>query len=133
MSRANGSSKPEKAAGTSRERHPGRLRAALAVLLGERLVPLQIHAEWAEYQMAFDDLLKRLSAQLARQAKAERARVERLLEAEAVPSPSLESQGFGPTSHPKAELYRRAAQARPSPLPRPEVLSAMTHHPEAPE
>lgn len=57
-----------------------RLRASAAVMRGHRLVPQQIHAEWIEYQQLLDDLLKRLSAQLARQAKAEKVRVKQLLE-----------------------------------------------------
>lgn len=121
MSTANGSREPETKAETSRERAPGRLRAALAVLAGERLVPLQLQAEWAEYQMVFDDLLKRLSAQLARQAKAEKARLDRLtVEA---PSPSSDAPVSASSHrHPKAALYERARQALPSPHPRPEVL-----------
>lgn len=43
-------------------------------------MPAQIHAEWIEYQQLLDDLLKRLSAQLARQARSEKARLRKLLE-----------------------------------------------------
>jgi uncharacterized protein YyaL (SSP411 family) len=57
-----------------------RLRASAQVMRGHRLVPAQIHAEWIEYQQLLDDLLKRLSAQLARQARSEKARVKQLLE-----------------------------------------------------
>lgn len=57
---------------------PGRFRAAMSVLRGERLVPLQIHAEWIEYQQIFDDILTRWSASLARDAKSEKKRVDRL-------------------------------------------------------
>lgn len=61
-------------------RSPGRLRSAWSVLRGEALVPAQIVAEWAEYQQIFNDLLQRFSASLARQAKAEKARIKALSE-----------------------------------------------------
>lgn len=56
-------------------RRPGRLRSAFQVLLGERMTPAQIQAEWIEYQQIFTDILARLGAQLARQAKYEKERV----------------------------------------------------------
>lgn len=58
---------------------PGRFRAAWSVLRGQRLVPLQVQAEWLTYQQIFDDVLQRLGAQLARQAKAESDRLKRFL------------------------------------------------------
>jgi hypothetical protein len=82
---------------------PGRFRAAMSVLRGERLVPLQIHAEWIEYQQIFDDILTRWSASLARDAKSEKKRVDRL------------SEGFEDQPHPtnpasiKAALRTQAA------------------------
>lgn len=88
---------------------PGRLRAAWSVLRGERLVPLQIQAEWADYQRTFGELLTRFSAQLARQAKAERKRVRDLLqeqEAAALQSPQHDS----PSSSDRLDLWRRASQ-----------------------
>lgn len=57
-------------------RPPGRLRSALAVLLGRKTTPLQIEAEWLEYKQIFGDMLQRFSAQLARDAKAERKRIK---------------------------------------------------------
>lgn len=95
-----------------REREPGRLRGAWSVLLGERLVPVQIHAEWREYQQIFDDLLKRLSTQLARQAKAEKRRVRRLLEEAEPGSESSSRSDVQPPAGSKAELRSRAAAAR---------------------
>lgn len=103
------SEKPQKASdGQPRARELGRLRAAWSVLLGERLVPLQLQAEWVEYKLIFDDLLKRLSAQLARQAKAEKSRLEAQLPlgdqfSEPLPSAPASS---------KAELRRKAAAQR---------------------
>lgn len=81
---------------------PGRVRAAWRVLRGEAVVPAQIVAEWAEYQSIFNDLLQRFSAQLARQAKAEKDRVKRLSEAV---EPQAEMRYGGS----KAALRSRAA------------------------
>lgn len=93
-------------------RPPGRLRAAWSVLRGQRLVPAQIQAEWLEYQLIFDDLLTRLSVSLARQAKAERKRLRRLVEeAPADPSPPPQ-QSLALSSHqssPKSALRSLAA------------------------
>lgn len=88
----------------------GRWRAAWRVLRGDRLVPLQIQVEWLEYRQIFDDLLKRFGAQLARQAKAEKKRLERQLQEEGL----REVPADPPSSsrHPKAELYRRARAVR---------------------
>jgi len=55
-----------------------RLRGAWQVLLGERLVPFQIQSEWALYQQTFQGQLEALSSYLARQAKAEKKRLERI-------------------------------------------------------
>jgi len=37
----------------------------------------QVMAQWAEYELIFNDILTRLNAQLARQAKMEKKRIER--------------------------------------------------------
>jgi hypothetical protein len=58
---------------------PGRIRAALAVLRGHRVVPAQIQAEWLDYKIIFNDILARFGAQLARSAKAEKKRIEKQL------------------------------------------------------
>lgn len=88
-----------------------RLRASAQVLRGHRLVPAQIHSEWIEYQQLLDDLLKRLSAQLARQARSEKARVKKLLEEQQLEiepterAPAMAMNGVGR----KSELRRRFA------------------------
>ena len=64
--------------GANGEPKIGRWRAAWYVLMGERLTPLQMQAEWVEYQQIFTDLLDRWSAKLARDAKAEKERIKRL-------------------------------------------------------
>jgi len=69
---------------------------------------LQIRAEWAEYQIAFNDLLTKFSALLARQAKAEKDHQRRL--AESNPEPTAEQRPSTARS-PKAEL-RSALAAR---------------------
>jgi len=58
---------------------PSRVRAAWYVLMGQRVTPVQMEAEWLEYQLIFDDILTRLSAQLARVSKNERERIKREL------------------------------------------------------
>lgn len=85
---------------SERTRRPGRLRSALQVLLGQRLTPEQIQAEWLEYQVIFNDILTRWSASLARQAKVEKERATALAQA----APETEA----PVSS-KAELRSRAA------------------------
>lgn len=67
-------------------RRRGRWRLALAVLLGEPVVPESLLAQWLDYRVMFDDLLKRLSAQLARQAKAEHKRIRKQLAAPEEPA-----------------------------------------------
>lgn len=97
---------------------PGRLRSAWSVLRGQRLVPLQIQMEWLEYQQIFDDVLKRFSAQLARQARAEKDRLKKMM-----PEPSSEGRSQ-PDVHPlsdhlsrKNALRSRVARARGVPGP----------------
>lgn len=82
----------------------GRLRAAWYVLMGQRLTPQQILAEWVEYQQCFNDLLERWSAKLAREARNEKDRIKRLDLPPRV-EPPLESQT-------KTELRRKVAQMR---------------------
>jgi hypothetical protein len=83
---------------------PGRLKAAWGVLRGDRVVPDQIRAEWAEYQVIFSDLLTRQSALLARQAKEEKRRLDRLASVQAP-----EASTPAPHQGGKASLRRRAA------------------------
>ncbi len=65
--------------------------------MGTRVTPLQLQAEWLEYKQIFSDILERFGAQLARDVKAEKKRLER----EFAPEPSVV-----PAAHPasKAEL-----------------------------
>jgi len=55
-----------------------RLRGAWQVLMGRELVPFQIQAEWVLYQQTFQSQLEQMSSYLARQAKSEKKRLERL-------------------------------------------------------
>lgn len=82
----------------------GRIRAAWYVLCGQRVTPQQIQAEWVEYQQIFNDLLERWSAKLARDSKAEQARIKRLDLAPQETSPALVET--------KADLRRKVAQMR---------------------
>jgi len=51
----------------------GRLRAAVAVLLGRQQTPVQIMAEWAEMKADFLDSYQKLNALVARLHKAQKA------------------------------------------------------------
>lgn len=82
----------------------GRIRAAWYVLMGQRVTPQQILAEWVEYQQTFNDLLERWSAKLAREARNEKDRIKRLDVPVALPPPE-------PTDT-KTELRRRVANMR---------------------
>lgn len=86
-----------------------RFGAAWKVLKGERLVQRQIQAEWFEYQQIFNDLLQRLSAQLARQARSEKKRVRALVQSSQAsdPSPPPQRELPLPTHSRKSELRRR--------------------------
>lgn len=84
-----------------------RWRAAWRVLCGEPLVPEQILQDWLSYRLLFDDLLKRFSALLARQAKADHARLREQLQEE----PVHRQPASSPRSR-KEEVRRRAAEAR---------------------
>lgn len=83
----------------------GRVRAAWYVLIGQRVTPQQIQADWVEYQCIFNDLLERWSAKLARDAKAEKERIKRLDAA----TPEVHMPQVTDT---KQELRRRVANLR---------------------
>ena len=70
------------------ERRPGRVRSAWLALMGHPVIPASIRAEWAETQLVIHDMLAQLSTSLARQAKAEKRRIERLREASQAASQS---------------------------------------------
>ena len=90
--------------GANPEPKIGRWRAAWYVLMGQRVTPQHIQAEWVEYQQIFNDLLERWSAKLARDARAEKDRIKRLdLPADTQPVS---------TSRYKSELRRKVAQMR---------------------
>lgn len=83
-----------------------RWRAAWRVLTGESVVPDQIFNDWLTYRLMFDDLLKRFGAMLARQAKADHARLREALQDE----PSHRAPATPATR--KEEVRRRAAEMR---------------------
>lgn len=101
----------EKATEVASQRPPGKLAAAWRVLRGEDVVPAQIRVEWAEYQLAFGDLINRLSAMLARQAKAEKRRAEQLAEFAAQASTEQEAPATNLRER-KAQLRRRVFGGR---------------------
>lgn len=93
--------------GAKPEPREGRLLAAWRVLMGQRVTPQHIVAEWVEYQQIFNDLLERWSAKLARDAKAEKERIKRLDKVDvAAVQPVL------PKLDSKQELRRRVAGMR---------------------
>jgi hypothetical protein len=64
-----------------------------------------MQADWVEYQCIFDDLLKRWSAQLARDSRTEKDRIKRL------EGPPQTQQPVPPVDT-KTELRRRVANLR---------------------
>ncbi len=84
-----------------------RVVEAWRVLMGQRVTPVQIQAEWVEYKMIFEDILQRFSAQLARNAKMEKKRLKRLAE----DAPTERPEVVGPRDR-KAVLRSRAAAMR---------------------
>jgi hypothetical protein len=95
-------------------RPPGRFRSAIAVLFGRAVTPQQILQDWLEWEITLGSVLDRFSALLARQAKAEKKRVELELtmneENSSDPPHNAHMRPNGLSS--KADLYTRAAAAR---------------------
>jgi hypothetical protein len=83
---------------------------------------LQIRAEWAEYEMIFNDILNRWSAKLAREAKMEKKRLARTFE----PPPEA---GPLPAADLKAQLRTRVASMRGFPALRGQDVSENRHEP----
>lgn len=94
----------------------GRIRGAWLVLLGQRVAPQQMQAEWVEYQQIFNDILERWSAKLARDAKAERDRIKRL-----EPKEKPVAQPATPVANKKQALRQKVAAMRGLPTIHPEV------------
>lgn len=95
-----------------RVKPPGILRSALAVLFGRSVTPQQIQQEWLEWEITLGSVLDRFSALLARQAKAEKKRVELELTASEETATDLNAR-IAPTSwERKASLYTRANAVR---------------------
>lgn len=119
-------------------RRPGRIRTAVAVLLGREPTPRSIHQEWIEYRDTFDGILRRLSAQLARQKRAEKRRIERELE-QAEEAPAMQGTLAGRAAY-KADLRARARMRglgvvngphfHPSMAPPPPTAAVMGDDPE---
>ena len=80
---------------------------------GQRLVPLQVQAEWLTYQQIFDDVLTRLGAQLARQQKFRNEELKKLLvEHPSDVQPSSPHLNGSDLQERKSALRQRFAQAR---------------------
>jgi len=95
---------------TGKTRH-GRLRAAWGVLLGQQVTPVQMRAEWLEYQLAFDGIFDKLNTSLARIAKREQRVAAQRLDALAAETGTVQSQGPETNAEIKARL-RRQVQAQ---------------------
>jgi len=88
--------------------------------MGVKTTPLHIEAEWLEYQMIFSDLLERFGAQLARDVRAEKKRLERSFGPDVAPEPAatvgrkaeLRSRIFGPGG--PGDLARARGRTEPS-------------------
>ena len=90
---------------------PGRVAAAWGVLRGRYIVDPMLQAEWAEYKLAFTDLIVKFNAMLARLARAQQKEAESRLQEEERHAPQT------PTDR-KAELRHRAAALRGYPTVR---------------
>lgn len=108
---------------------PGRWGSAWSVLRGQRLVPVQIQAEWLTYRQIFDDVLTRLGAQLARQAKAHNESLRAQLELGVL---DQETQAKGSLSDRKDALRQRFAQSRGLHVLRPQNAAQPAAPEEAP-
>lgn len=95
---------------TGKTRH-GRIRAAWSVLLGQQVTPIQMRAEWLEYQLAFDGIFDKLNTSLARIAKREQRVVAKRLTELAADEQVVASQGPETNADIKARL-RRQVQAQ---------------------
>lgn len=73
--------------------------------MGTKTTPAQLAADWAEWEIVLTGVLDRFGALLARQAKAEKRKVEQQLE---LAPPEMN----GPPLSSKAELYARANRLR---------------------
>lgn len=97
---------------------PNRCSEAFRVLMGQRLTPVQIQAEWVEYQQIFRDLLETFSASLARQSKAEKKRLDRLGEAVEAEATDMIIDPNANRKARKAELYAKMFGSRGRPVTR---------------
>lgn len=86
-------------------KRPGRIVSAFRVLMGTKTTPAQLAADWAEWELVLTGVLDRFGALLARQAKAEKRKVQQQLELAPpdIPGSALSS---------KADLYARANRLR---------------------
>ena len=110
--------------GANPEPKVGRLRAAWYVLMGQRVTPQQLQADWVEYQFIFNDILERWSATLARDARQEKDRIKRLDGATPVALPPQPSDA-------KQELRRKVAKMRGFGLiDQPDQKPEVTHEPD---
>jgi len=92
---------------------PGRIRSALAVLFGRAITPQQLRQDFIEWELVLGGILERFSALLARQAKAEKKRVELELTNSEENSANLSAPRIAPTSwERKAKLYTKAAAVK---------------------
>lgn len=90
---------------------PGRVAAAWGVLRGRYVVDVTLQAEWAEYKLAFTDILVKFNAMLARLARYQKAEAEAQLQKEERSHPAAPADR-------KAELRHRAAALRGYPTRR---------------
>ena len=91
---------------------PGRIRSALAVLFGRAITPQQLRQDFIEWELVLGGILERFSALLARQAKAEKKRVEKELTTSEETATDLHAR-IAPTSwERKAKLYTKAAAVK---------------------
>jgi len=94
---------------------PGRIRSAWLVLMGQRIVPQQMTAEWALIQTQAADMFNKFSSLAARLVKAQRTAMNQSmqeLDEVGEEAHTAENPMALPGGNRKAELRRRAYERR---------------------
>lgn len=124
---------------SQRLRRPGRLRAALLALSGAPVVPDQIRAEWAAWQLELEAVCDKISAAAARMVTRDKRdlkkALKRLAELEddcgCKEKEAAQPVGYGGYNPRKAELNRRVLAARGVKLPGMTPVQENGHEPGA--
>lgn len=101
----------------------------LRALLSRKRTPdpsiASVMAQWAEYELIFNDILMRLNAQLARQAKVEKKQLERLTREAGNGTPDAPVVATPVARMTKAELRAHFGPQRPGQRPPQEMTNEL--------